>query len=67
MTKKTVGGRVSTEELYEQHLARLKDAPVVVVEPKNGGPRLAHFVRVVNGMGKRAQDRGTIARTVRQR
>lgn len=36
-------------------------------EPVNPGPSLAQFVRIVDGMGERAKQRGTIALSVRRR
>jgi hypothetical protein len=55
------------DALYSSYLVRLNEAPVVVIEPRNGGPRLAQFVEVISGMGERAAKRGTIARSVRER
>jgi hypothetical protein len=68
MTQQNKEQRPATaEELYEKHKAALDEQPVLVGEPPNGGPRLAHFFTVVGGIGQRTRERGSIVRTVRAR
>jgi len=56
-----------TDKLFERHLQELKKCPVNTREPTNGGMHPAHFFEAIAGMGERAQNNGTIARTVRNR
>jgi hypothetical protein len=54
-------------DLYEEHLSALKNNPINMSEPSNGGMPVAQFFACVVGMGERARKSGTIARMVRDR
>lgn len=54
------------DELYKAYLERLEARKERCVEPKNGGPRLAEFFKVVNTLAGQNGVTGTFIRRLKK-